>query len=194
MPLETTKMVPGAKLDLTKAAGEAGLTEVTIGLGWDVNPSAGGAAFDADATVVLTEADEKTDQKNVVYFGQLTSGDGSTVHTGDNLTGEGAGDDEQIHIDLTKVDPALTKAIIYVSIYQAIERGQTFGMLANAFVRILNKTTGEELCRMDLEFDADMATQLRFGSLIKRGDAWFFSAEKIAVDGGIQGIVDTHVK
>lgn len=194
MSLVTTKMVQGGKLDLSKAAGDAGLTEVTVAIGWDENKALAGDQFDADVTLVLTKDDETTEAGNVVFFNQKTSADGSTIHNGDNLTGAGDGDDETIDVNLGLVNPALTKGIIYVSIYDAIARNQNFGMLNNAFVRILNKTTGEELAKFDLEFDADTATSFRFGTLINRKGSWYFSAEKIAVAGGINEVVAAHVK
>lgn len=187
------QVVVGQKLDLTKEAGEAGLTKIRVELGWDVNPNAAGAQFDADATVILTKSDEKTTSDNVAYFGQLATGNGAVVHQGDNLTGQGDGADEIIKVDLSKVTGDLVKAIIYVTIYEAVSRGQNFGMLNNAFVQIVNDETGEVLCKLELDFDADTATSIRFGSLINRNGAWFFSAEKIAVEGGIKGVIDTHV-
>lgn len=195
--LIVTKLELGGKLDLSKSlveAGEAPLTKVEIGLGWNVNSSSGGSSFDADSAVVLTNQDETTDLGNVCYFNQLKTANGLAVHSGDNRTGVGEGDDESITVDLASMPENLTKAIIYVSVFDAIAKRQNFGMLDGAYVRVSDKVSGKEICKVELDFDADTATDLRLGTLTNRNGSWFFSAEKKAIEGGIKAIIDTHVK
>lgn len=195
--LSTQKIVEGQKLDLSKAAGEAGLTKVRVELGWDP-ATASADSFDADASVIFTGDDEKAIAQNVLFYGTpkvnnvLSILGGAATHSGDNLDGEGAGPDETITIDLANVPVTETKAIIYVTIHEAEERNQKFGNLNNAFVQIVNDANNEVLAKFELDFDADTATSLRFGHLFRRNDSWFFQAEKKEVTGGLKGIFTTH--
>ena len=128
-------LLKGQKVDLTK--GNPGLSKILVGLGWDVNKYDGGSAFDLDASVFLLGADGKvTADNDFVYFGNLKHKSGAVIHMGDNLTGEGEGDDEQIRIDLSKIPGNIDKAVFTVTIYQADERRQNFGQVSNAFIRI----------------------------------------------------------
>lgn len=193
--LSTVKVVEGQKLDLTKAAGEDGLTKVRVELGWD---SKVGDALDADVSVIFTDDAEKAKTNTVLFYGTpkvdgvLSILGGAATHSGDNLTGEGSGPDETITIDLTKVPATEVKAIAYVTIHEAVSRGQNFGMVNNAFIQIVNDANNEILAKFELDFDADTATSLRFGHLFKRNDSWYFQAEKKEVTGGLQGIFSTH--
>lgn len=209
--LSVEKVIVGQKLNLTKAAGDAGLQGVTIAIGWDENKAQTGDQFDADVTVVLAREDETAPQENVIFFGQLTTPDGKfeldpatgnnkvitpgyITHWGDNRTGAGEGDDESVDVDLTKIAPEFTKVIVYVSIFEAGTRNQVFGMLNNAFIRIDDKATSQPLAKLELDFDADTATSLRFGTLNKKDSGWFFIAEKTPQAGGIKEIIASHVK
>lgn len=210
-PVLLEKLVPGQKLNLSKAVGEAILSQIKIAIGWDPNEDKTGPEFDADVTVVLAKSDETTPLENVIFYQRLTSPDGSQklnsatgnfevvtpgyiTHWGDNRTGAGEGDDETIDVELTKVPEEYDTLIVYVSIYKASERNQKFGMLNNAFIRVDDKSTGIAIAKCELDFDADTATTLRFGTFLRKSESWFFKAEKTAIDGGIQGILDTHVK
>lgn len=179
----------GQNVALTKEYPE--LTKMTVGLGWDpVNRSGGkhifgslfsggnqAPNFDCDASVLLLSENEKlTSEKNVVYFGHLTSDDGSVEHSGDNLTGVGDGDDEQIYIDLTKLPEEINKMVFVVNIYDCVKRKQHFGMIKNAYIRIINPQTREELIRYNLSDDYSGATALIAGEMYRAGSQWTFAA------------------
>ena len=138
----------GGNVSLTKEA--PGLTAVTVGLGWDIR-STTGTDFDLDASAILVDgAGKVTGDKDFVFFNNLTSADGSVKHLGDNLTGEGEGDDEQVNVDLAAVPATVDKIVFPVSIYDAESRSQSFGQVRNAFIRIVNQAGGAELARYDL--------------------------------------------
>ncbi|WP_409295682.1 TerD family protein [Peribacillus sp. SCS-26] len=173
----------GQKIDLTK--GRAGLTNITVGLGWDPVKKGGlfggllggGADVDCDASVLmLSDQDKLTDQKKLIYFGNKTSKCRSVKHTGDNLTGAGEGDDEQIVVDLNSVPADVHKLLFVVNIYQAKQRKQHFGMIQNAFIRIFNSSTGEELIKYNLSDDYSGLTSLFPGELYRHNGEWKFSA------------------
>lgn len=186
-------LVPGGKLNIEKAMADAGLPKleiVCIGLGWDEKPGLGDA-FDADAVIVLCDQDEKSSVDRVIYFGNLTFGD-AVSHHGDNLTGAGDGDDETIEINFSKLPADVVKIPVYATIYEGKERKQNFGMLNNAFMRIYDQKSGTELGKLDLTFDGGTGTSLRFGHLIKRNEEWYFAAENIEQEGGVQEIGTKH--
>jgi tellurium resistance protein TerD len=164
----------GQKVELTK--GNAGLEKLTIGLGWDTNKF-DGAKFDLDASVVLLGADGKvTSDKDLVFFGNLAHESGSVTHSGDNLTGDGDGDDEQVEIDLSKVPANIEKISFIVGIYDAEARKQNFGMVSNSFIRIVDKANGTELMRYDLGEDFSTETVLTVGEIYRNNGEWKFSA------------------
>lgn len=184
MPVNLQK---GQKVSLTK--GNPGLTKVVVGLGWDVNAFDTGGDFDLDAAAfLLTDSDKVADSKDFVFFGNLTHASGSVQHQGDNLTGVGDGDDEQIKIDLSKVPANITKIAFTVTIYEAEARRQNFGQVNNAFVRIYNEATGEELLRYDLGEDFSIETAAVFGELYKNGDEWKFNAIGSGYQGGLAAL------
>ena len=149
MPVSLQK---GQKVSLTK--GNPGLSNVVVGIGWDVNAFDTGGDFDLDAAAFcLTDSGKVSDQKDFIYFGNLVHPSGSVQHLGDNLTGVGDGDDEQIKIDLSRIPASITKIAFTVTIYDAETRHQNFGQVSNAFVRIYNEANGEELLRYDLGED-----------------------------------------
>jgi tellurium resistance protein TerD len=178
----------GGNVSLTKEAGAAGLAAVTVGLGWDAR-STTGADFDLDASAVGCGADGKVlGDPFFVFFNNLTSPDGVITHTGDNLTGEGEGDDEAIVVDLASADATLQKIVFPVSIYDADSRGQSFGQVSNAFIRIVNNANGAELARYDLTEDASTETAMIFGELYRNGAEWKFRAVGQGYASGLRGI------
>ena len=179
-------LTKGGNVSLTKEA--PGLTAVTVGLGWDARTT-DGSAFDLDASAIGCKADGKVaSDQHFVFFNNLKSPDGSVEHTGDNLTGEGEGDDESILVDLAKVPPQCDKIVFPVSIHMADERGQTFGQVSNAFIRVVNQADGQELARYDLSEDASTETAMVFGELYRNGADWKFRAVGQGYASGLRGI------
>lgn len=184
MPISLKK---GQKVSLTK--GNPGLTNVVVGIGWDVNAFDTGGDFDLDAAAFcLTDSGKVSDQKDFVFFGNLVHPSGCAQHMGDNLTGVGDGDDEQIQIDLTKVPANISKIAFTVTIYEAESRRQNFGQVSNAFVRIYNAANGEELLRYDLGEDFSIETAVVFGELYKYGSEWKFNAIGSGYQGGLAAL------
>ena len=181
----------GQKVSLTK--GNPGLTKVVVGLGWDVNAFDTGGSFDLDAAAfMLTDSGKVSCQNDFIYYGNLTHPSGSVQHQGDNLTGIGDGDDEQIRIDLSKVPANITKIAFTVTIYDAEARHQNFGQVNNAFVRIYNEANGEELLRYDLGEDFSIETAAVFGELYKHGDEWKFNAIGSGYQGGLAALCSNY--
>lgn len=177
----------GQKVDLTKT--NPGLTKILAGLGWDVNKYDGGSAFDLDVSVFLTGADGKvTNDKNFVFYGNLQDPSASVVHLGDNLTGDGDGDDEQITIDLAKVPADVEKISFSVTIYEAQERKQNFGQVSNAFIRIVNADNNEELIRYDLGEDFSIETAVVIAELYRHNGEWKFNAIGSGFEGGLAAL------
>lgn len=178
----------GGNVSLTKEAGPAGLTAVVVGLGWDVR-STTGTEFDLDASAIACGADGKVrSDGHFVFFNNTTSPDGAIVHTGDNLTGEGEGDDEQIKVNLAGVDAGVDKIVFPVSIYDADTRSQNFGQVRNAFIRVVNQADERELARFDLSEDASTETAMVFGELYRHGSEWKFRAIGQGYATGLRGI------
>ena len=177
----------GQKVDLTKT--NPGLTKVTVGLGWDVNKYDGGQDFDLDATVfLLAEGGKVGGPEDFVFYNNTKGGNGSVVHSGDNLTGDGDGDDEVIKISLNEV-PATTQKIAFaVTIHDAEARQQNFGMVSNAFIRIVSEETGEEIIRYDLGEDFSIETALVVGELYRHSGEWKFSAIGSGYQGGLAAL------
>lgn len=175
----------GQRIDLTK--GKAGLSKILVGLGWDLVASGSGGFFgklfgggapniDCDASVLMLENGRVTENKNVIYFGNLKSRCGSIEHTGDNLTGEGSGDDEQIIVDLQKVPSHIHKLVFVVNIYDCVKRSQHFGMIENAFIRIVNMNDRVEMVKYNLRDDYSGRTSLIAGEIYRDGAEWKFTA------------------
>lgn len=184
MPISLTK---GQKVNLTKD--NPGLSKVVVGLGWDVNAFDTGGDFDLDtAAFLLADTGKVSRQEDFVFFGNLTHPSGSVQHLGDNRTGEGEGDDEQIKIDLSLVPENITKIAFTVTIYEAEQRRQNFGQVNNAFIRIYNEVTGEELLRYDLGEDFSIETAAVFGELYKNGSEWKFNAIGSGYQGGLAAL------
>lgn len=178
----------GGNVSLAKAAG-APLTKLSIGLGWDVR-STTGADFDLDASaLLLAENGKVVSDQHFVFYNNLTSPDGSVHHTGDNLTGEGDGDDEVIEVDLTLVPAQIQRVVFPVSIHDADVRGQNFGQVTNAFIRVVDAVRGNEVARFDLTEDASTETAMIFGELYRREGDWKFRAIGQGYASGLLGIV-----
>ncbi len=184
MPISLQK---GQKVSLTK--GNPGLKHVVVGIGWDVNAFDTGGDFDLDASAFcLTDTGRVQGTQDFVFYGNLTHPSGAVQHMGDNLTGAGDGDDEQIRIDLTAVPEAITRIAFTVTIYDAEARRQNFGQVSNAFVRIYNEENGEELLRYDLGEDFSIETAAVFGELYKHGGEWKFNAIGSGYQGGLAAL------
>ena len=177
----------GQKVNLTK--GNPGLKKVVVGLGWDVNQFDTGGEFDLDAAAfLLADTGKITKSEDFVFYGNLKHPSGSVEHMGDNRTGAGEGDDEQIRIDLSRVPENLTKIAFTATIYEPEQRRQNFGQVNNAFIRIYNEETGEELLRYDLGEDFSIETAVVFGELYKNNGEWKFNAIGSGYQGGLAAL------
>ncbi|EIC21619.1 TerD family protein [Thiorhodovibrio frisius] len=180
----------GGNVSLTKT--DPGLTNATVGLGWDAR-STDGAAFDLDASVFLTgDSGKVLSDAHFVFYNQKTSPDGAVVHSGDNLTGEGEGDDESVSIDLPKVTPDVTRIVFAVTIHEAESRNQNFGMVRNAFMRVLNKDTNTEIARFDLSEDYSIETAMVFGEIYRHSGEWKFKAVGQGFAGGLAALAKDY--
>ncbi|MCW3466320.1 TerD family protein [Chitinophaga nivalis] len=165
----------------------------TIGLGWDTNSSSTGTAFDLDASVfVLGENKKIVSDQHFVFYNNLATPDGSVEHSGDNLTGVGDGDDEQIKIDLTKITPEITEICVVVTIHDAESRRQNFGQVRNSVIRIFDPVTNQEILKYELEEDFSIETAVEFGRLYKREGKWKFEAVGIGMKGGLQDYLNKY--
>jgi len=174
----------GGNMSLSKAV--PNLRQVTIGLGWDVRQTPG-APFDLDASVFLLKADGRVRMaQDLIFYNNLKSVDGSVWHHGDNLTGAGEGDDEQISVDLTRVPPEIQKIVVVVSIYEAEVRQQNFGMVSRAFIRVFNAETNQEIVRYDLTEEASLLSCMIFGELYRYNNEWKFRAIGQGLPGGLK--------
>ena len=180
----------GGNVSLTKEA--PGLTDVVVGLGWDVR-STDGADFDLDASAIMTnDQDKVVSDGHFIFFNNLKSPDGSVEHTGDNLTGEGEGDDEQVKVGLNVVPPEVQKVVFPVSIYEGEARSQSFGQVRNAFIRVVNAANNSEIARYDLSEDASTETAMVFGELYRSGAEWKFRAVGQGWSSGLAGIAKDY--
>lgn len=176
-------LTKGANVSLSKEA--PGLQSVRVGLGWDQRVT-DGSAFDLDASVFLLEASGRVrSDADFVYFNNLKAADGAVEHHGDNLTGQGEGDDEVITVHLSRIPQDVTKISFAVTIYEPEARSQNFGMVSNAFIRVVNADGGTELARYDLSEDASTETAMVFGELYRHGAEWKFRAVGQGFSGGL---------
>ena len=184
MPINLTK---GQKVDLTK--GNPGLKNIMVGLGWDVNAFDSGADFDLDAAAFMVGSDGRCpSEKEFVFYGNLEHSSGAVKHMGDNLTGSGEGDDEQIMIDLTTIPSNIEKIAFTVTIYEAETRRQNFGQVSNAFIRIVDETNGSELIRYDLGEDFSIETAVVVGGLYGHGGERKCNAVGSGFQGGLAAL------
>lgn len=179
-------LAKGGNVSLSKQA--PNLAKVAVGLGWDVRTTTG-ADYDLDASALATGPNLKvlTDQ-HFVFYNNLRSPEGTIEHTGDNLTGEGEGDDEVIKVDLANTPETITNIFFPVSIHEADARGQNFGQIRNAFIRVVDLETGAELARYDLSEDASTETAMVFGELYRHNNEWKFRAIGQGYASGLAGI------
>ena len=176
----------GGNVSLSKQA--PGLTAVVVGLGWDPRTTTG-ADFDLDASAIMLDMSGRVlSDSHFVFFNNLKSPDGSVEHTGDNITGEGEGDDEQIKVNLAAVPADVDKIVFPVSIYDAENRQQSFGQVRNAFIRVVNQAGEAEIARYDLSEDASTETAMVFGELYRHGAEWKFRAIGQGYASGLRGI------
>ncbi|AUC60303.1 tellurium resistance protein TerD [Cyanobacterium sp. HL-69] len=184
----------GQRVSLDKVA--PGLTAGFIGLGWDTNVTDTGKDFDLDASVFLLNDQEKLISDNhFIFYNNLTSPDPakSVKHMGDNLTGEGEGDDEVIIVDLRKVPEDVQRIVVTVTIHEADKRGQNFGQVRNAFVRLVDVATKEEVLRYDLEEDFSVETALIMAELYRKDGEWRMNAVGAGYQGGLQALLNRYV-
>ena len=173
----------GGRLSLSKEAPD--LKKIHVGLGWDPRAT-DGTDFDLDASAFLLKDDGKVrSDADFIFYNQLRSQDGSVEHTGDNLTGEGEGDDEVLLIDLTKVPSDIQKIAFTVTIHDAEQRRQNFGQVGNAFIRLVNAESNVEVARYDLTEDASIETAMIFGEIYRHNNEWKFSAVGQGYSGGL---------
>ncbi|MNI13744.1 Stress response protein SCP2 [compost metagenome] len=180
----TISLVKGQKIDLTK--GNAGLSKITVGLGWDpaviekkgfFGTKKEAVNIDCDASAILLDENGRlSKEKNVIFFANLKSPCGSVHHTGDNLTGDGDGDDEQINVELSKVPSDVHRIVFVVNIYDCVNRKQDFGMVQSAFIRVFNSANNQELIKFNLTENYSGKTSLIVGEMYRHGGEWKFNA------------------
>jgi tellurium resistance protein TerD len=180
MPVSLSK---GGNVSLSKEA--PGLTNIVIGLGWDTR-STDGSDFDLDASMFVLKEDNKVrSDSDFIFYNNKTGADGAVEHLGDNLTGEGEGDDEQIKVNLNAVPQDVANLAVGVTIHEADTRRQNFGMVSNAFIRVVNGADNSEIARYDLSEDASTETAMVFGEVYRRGNEWKFKAVGQGFQGGL---------
>ncbi|MCV9964049.1 TerD family protein [Pararhizobium sp. BT-229] len=176
----------GSNVSLSKEA--PGMTKAHVGLGWDPRPT-DGAAFDLDASVFMLGANEKVrGDADFIFYKNLRSADGSVVHTGDNQTGQGDGDDESVKVDLARIPADVSKLVFVVTIHDAETRKQNFGQVGGAFIRIVDEASGKEVVRYDLSEDYSTQTALLFGELYRNAGEWKFRAVGEGYAGGLLNV------
>jgi tellurium resistance protein TerD len=176
----------GGNLSLSKT--DPSLNQVLIGLGWDARAT-DGVDFDLDASAFLLAANDKVrGETDFIFYNQTRSPEGSVEHTGDNRTGEGDGDDEAVKINLGKVPAEVQKIAITVTIHDAESRGQNFGQVQNAFIRVVNDQTNVEIVRFDLNEDYSTETAMIFGELYRHNGEWKFRAVGQGYNGGLSAM------
>jgi len=179
-------LAKGGNVSLTTI--DPSLKHVKIGLGWDTR-AADGQDFDLDASAfMLTETEKVRGDQDFIFYNNLKSADGSVMHTGDNRTGEGEGDDEALIVKLDRVAPHVTKIVFVVTIHDAVARGQSFGQVANAFIRLINNENQTEVARYDLSENASGETAMLFGELCRHAGEWAFHAVGQCYPGGLASV------
>jgi tellurium resistance protein TerD len=165
----------------------------TIGLGWDTNSSSTGSGFDLDASVfILGDNGKIVSDAHFIFYNNLKSPDDSVIHTGDNLTGDGDGDDEQVKIDLTKINPAVKEICIVVTIHEAQNRKQNFGQVRNSFIRIVDDSNNTEMVKYELEEDFSIETAVEFGRIYNKDGQWKFEAMGVGMKGGLEDYLNKY--
>ncbi len=184
-------LAKGQKVDLTK--GNPGLSKLIVGLGWDTNRYDGGHDFDLDAAAFLLDGNGKvSNDADFVFYGNLKHASGSVEHMGDNLTGVGDGDDEQIKVDLSKVPANIEKIGFTVTIYESDVRNQNFGQVDNAYIHIMDEANNTELIRYDLGEDFSIETAVVVGELYRNNGQWKFNAIGSGFQGGLKALCQNY--
>ncbi len=180
-------LMKGQKVDLTK--GNASLKIIVAGLGWDTNKYDGGFDFDLDASAFLIGENGKViTQEDFIFYGNLIHKSGAVEHMGDNRTGEGEGDDEQIKVNLQQIPSNIQKVVFTVTIYEAEKRKQNFGQISNAYIRIINDDDNKELIRYDLGEDFSIETAIVVGEIYRHNGEWKFNAVGSGFQGGLAAL------
>ena len=183
-------LAKGGRVNLSKEA--PGLTKLKVGLGWDTRVT-DGTDFDLDASIFMLDGNDKAkDEGAFIFYNNKVSGCGSVKHLGDNLTGEGEGDDESLTIELSTIPAEIVKLIISVTIHDADGRNQNYGQVDNAFIRIVNDVTNEEVVRYDLTEDYSTETSLIFAEIYKKDDQWRFAAKGDGFSGGLNKLLEVY--
>lgn len=165
----------------------------TVGLGWDTNESSNGVDYDLDASVFILGDNKKLiSESHFVFYNNLKSPNGAVVHNGDNRTGEGEGDDESVEINLSKLDASAQEICIVVTIDEAQSKNQNFGQVHNAFIRIVDNSTGSEVMKFELDEDFSIETAVEFGRVYKRNGEWKFEAIGNGMQGGLQDYLNKY--
>jgi len=165
----------------------------TIGLGWDTNATSTGTGFDLDASVfVLGENKKLVSDAHFIFYNNLKSPDGAVEHTGDNLTGDGDGDDEQIKVDLSRISSDVAEICVVVTIHDAEARRQNFGQVRNSFIRVFDSATNELILKYDLEEDFSIETAIEFGRIYKKDGNWKFEAVGSGMKGGLEDYLNKY--
>ena len=176
----------GGRVSLSKEA--PGLSKVLIGLGWDPNFTHTGGDFDLDASVfMIDESGKVIGDEWFVFYNNLKSPDNSVIHQGDNRTGEGDGDDEEIIIELDKVDSRVQKIVFTVTIHEAQARGQNFGQVSNSYIRLVDYANNKEITKYELDEDFSTETAINFGELYRKNGEWRFKAVGTGFNNGLEG-------
>lgn len=180
----------GGNVNLSKEA--PNLENVLVGLGWDARAT-DGQDFDLDASIFMVKEDGRVPNDTYfIFYNQLKSPDGSVEHTGDNLTGDGEGDDETVHVVLSRVPAEIHRLVIVVTIHDAEQRRQNFGQVSNAFVRLVNRDNHQEIVRFDLTEDYSTETAMVFGEVYRHGGDWKFKAVGQGYAGGLRALALQH--
>ena len=185
----SVNLVKGQKLNLSKEVSE--LSKVVVGLGWDAAKKGlfrSSADIDCDASAIILGTDDR--YKDVVYYGNRSGVNKCVYHHGDNLTGDGDGDDEQITVDLANMANSVGRIVFVVNIYACEQRKQDFGMIKNAFIRLVNASTGKEICKYNLSENYSGKTAMIFAEVYKKDNEWKFNAiGQGTTDGSISELV-----
>ncbi|HGN1512321.1 TerD family protein [Pseudomonas sp.] len=180
----------GSNVSLSKEA--PGLSEVIVGLGWDPRVT-DGTEFDLDASIFVTgDSGKVLNDASFIFYNNKKSQDGSVEHLGDNRSGQGDGDDEQVNVKLTGLAADVKKLVFAVTIHEAEARKQSFGQVSNAYIRVLNKADGKEIARYDLSEDASTETAMIFGELYRHNDEFKFKAIGQGFAGGLKPLAEAH--
>jgi tellurium resistance protein TerD len=190
--VHSINLIKGGRVDLAKET--PSLKRVGVGLGWDTNDTSTGSDYDLDVSVfMLSENGKVPTNEHFIFYNNLKSPDGSVKHTGDNLTGDGEGDDETIFVDLRRVPDNIQELLFVATIYEAKKRGQNFGQIRNSYIRIFDRDTEQEIAKYELEEDFSIEIALEFGRLYKKNGSWKFQAVGTGQNSGLESFVNKYI-